>query len=174
MTPPTPFVRCCVFRAKTAGCAPTSVTRWWPPPKARFYLALAAEQAGDAKSAQDIYETLAPEAKGRQAWMQGLRARLAALKGGDQTPPAATGEQQIPPEQKQMIEGMVAQLAGRLAEKGGSPEEWARLIRAYSVLHESDKAKDALASARKALASNAPALGDIDQLAHELGLGGGS
>ena len=47
-----------------------------------------------------------------------------------------------------------------------SPEEWARLIRAYSVLHEPDKARDALASARKALGANA----DIDALARELGI----
>ena len=50
-----------------------------------------------------------------------------------------------------MIETMVQGLADRLAKQGGSAEEWGRLIRAYSVLHEQDKARDALASARKAL-----------------------
>ena len=40
------------------------------------------------------------------------------------------------------------------------------LIRAYSVLHETDKAKDALASARKALGQN----DEIDTIARELGL----
>ncbi len=51
-----------------------------------------------------------------------------------------------------MIEGMVSRLANRLASDGGTVDEWARLIRAYTVLHEADKAKSALASARKALA----------------------
>ena len=70
-----------------------------------------------------------------------------------------------------MIRGMVSGLAQRLAEKGGSGEEWARLVRAYTVLQEPDKAKTALADARKALASDATALANLDALAHELGLG---
>ena len=47
-----------------------------------------------------------------------------------------------------------------------------RLIRAYSVLHEPDKAKDALAAARKALAGDAAAASGLDGLARELGIGG--
>ena len=43
--------------------------------------------------------------------------------------------------------------------------------RAYSVLQEPEKAKTALADARKALAGDATALGSLDALAHELGLG---
>ena len=54
-----------------------------------------------------------------------------------------------------MIEGMVNKLATRLASNGGSVDEWSRLIRAYAVLHEADKAKAALADARKALAPDA-------------------
>ena len=96
--------------------------------------------------------------------MAGLRARLAALGGGEAAKPEETPA--FPADQRQMIEGMVKGLAERLADKGGSAEEWARLIRAYSVLHEPDKARDALASARKALGPNA----DIDTLARELRL----
>jgi hypothetical protein len=40
------------------------------------------------------------------------------------------------------------------------------------VLHEADKAKDALASARKALAGDAAASQQLDALARELGIGG--
>jgi cytochrome c-type biogenesis protein CcmH len=131
---------------------------------ARFYLALAAEQDGDSAKAKDMYEALLPEANGRAPWMFGLRARLAALKG--EPPPPEEQPAAISPDQQKMIEGMVSGLASRLAQNGGSPEEWGRLIRAYSVLHEPEKAKDALASARKALGQN----GDIDALARELGL----
>ena len=70
-----------------------------------------------------------------------------------------------------MIEGMVGRLAGRLATNGGSLDEWARLIRAYSVLHQADKAKAALADARKALAPDAGAVASLDALARDLGLG---
>ena len=70
-----------------------------------------------------------------------------------------------------MIEGMVSKLATRLASTGGGVDEWARLIRAYTVLHEADKAKAALVDARKALASDANAVASLDALAHDLGLG---
>jgi cytochrome c-type biogenesis protein CcmH len=136
-------------------------------PMAKFYLALAAEQDGKTDEAKKAYQALAPQAKGEAPWMLGLRARLAALDGGAAAAaPQAADAPAFSSDQRKMIEGMVQGLAGRLAQKGGSPEEWARLIRAYSVLQEPDKARDALASARKALGPNA----DIDALARELRL----
>ncbi len=137
-------------------------------PMAKFYSAMALEQDGKKDDALAVYKALAPQATGREPWMVGLHRRLAALTGGEA--PAAVPEAQadFPPEQRKMIEGMVQGLADRLSKQGGSAEEWARLIRAYSVLHEPDKARDALASARKALGANA----DIDTLAHELGIQG--
>ena len=74
-------------------------------------------------------------------------------------------------QQQAMIEGMVSRLANRLASNGGSVDEWSRLIRAYAVLHEADKAKAALADARKALAPDPNAVASLDALAHDLGLG---
>jgi cytochrome c-type biogenesis protein CcmH len=71
-----------------------------------------------------------------------------------------------------MINAMVARLAQRLATKGGDADEWMRLIRAYKVLNESDKAEGALADARKALASDASGQGKLTELAQELGLTG--
>ena len=56
-----------------------------------------------------------------------------------------------------MIRGMVERLATRLATSGGDADEWAA---PYSRLYgaaQPDKAKDALASARKALAGDAEA-----------------
>jgi len=141
-------------------------------PKARFYLALAAEQDGKTDEAKKAYEALAPLAKGEAPWMQGLRAHLAALNGGAAPAAAQAGAPQAAAApafsagQRKMIGAMVQGLADRLGKQGGSAEEWARLIRAYSVLQEPDKARDALASARKALGANA----DIDALARELRL----
>ena len=77
-----------------------------------------------------------------------------------------------PDPQQEMINAMVARLAQRLATKGGDAEEWMRLIRAYKVLNESDKAQGALADARKALASDAAGQGKLTELAQELGLTG--
>ena len=74
-------------------------------------------------------------------------------------------------DQQQMVRGMVEGLASRLAKSGGSAEEWARLIRAYTVLHETDKAKETLVAARTALAGDAKAGAGLDALARDLGLG---
>ncbi len=71
-----------------------------------------------------------------------------------------------------MIEGMVSRLAQRMAENGSDVEGWLRLIRAYSVLGQRDKALAAAASARTALAGNSGDLRRIGELARELGLEG--
>ncbi len=145
-------------------------------PQARFYLALGAEQDGKKDEAIREYEALIGQSPPGAHWLMIVKSRLAALKG--EPPPqtaAAADEANVsagaPDAQKAMIEGMVSRLANRLASSGGSVEEWARLIRAYTVLHEDGKAKAALADARKALSPDANAVASLDALAHDLGLG---
>jgi cytochrome c-type biogenesis protein CcmH len=135
-------------------------------PQARYYVALAAEQDGKKADAIRDYEQLAADSPPGAPWVAMVTARLAALKGEPPTDAAA-----IPEAQRPMIEGMVSKLATRLANTGGGVDEWSRLIRAYTVLHEADKAKAALASARKALAPDADAVASLDALARNLGLG---
>ena len=108
-------------------------------------------------------------------YVAAVRSRVAALKGEPeiQTPATAAAPALGSPEQKAMIEGMVSRLAQRLAAQGGGVDEWGRLIRAYTVLHQDDKARAALADAKKALAPDAGAVASLDALARELGLGAG-
>jgi cytochrome c-type biogenesis protein CcmH len=136
-------------------------------PQARYYVALAAEQDGKKADAIRDYEQLAADSPPDAPWLSLVKARLAALKGE----PAPATAAAIPEAQRPMIEGMVSKLATRLASNGGGVDEWSRLIRAYTVLHEADKAKAALASARKALAPDANAVASLDALARDLGLG---
>jgi cytochrome c-type biogenesis protein CcmH len=140
-------------------------------PKARFYLALAVEQDGETKKAIEQYQSLLDDAKPGAPYLRAVKSRLAKLKG--EPPPAAAtaGIEGMSADQQQMVRGMVEGLATRLAKNGGSAEEWARLIRAYTVLHETDKAKETLASARTALAGDAKAGAGLDALARDLGLG---
>jgi cytochrome c-type biogenesis protein CcmH len=144
-------------------------------PQARFYLALAAEQDGRKADAIRAYEALAADAPPNAPWLIAVNTRLAVLKGEPRPttsgPSAANPPALGSPEQQAMIEGMVSRLADRLATNGGSIDEWSRLIRAYTVLHQDDKAKAALLEARKALAPNAGAVASLDALAHDLGLG---
>ena len=138
-------------------------------PQARFYVALAAEQDGKKADAARDYESLLADSPPDAAWRSMVTARLAALKGG----PAPAEDAAIPEAQRPMIEGMVNRLATRLASNGGSIDEWTRLIRAYAVLHEADKAKAALADAHKALTSDSNAVASLDALARDLGLDSG-
>ena len=137
-------------------------------PQARYYVALAAEQDGKKADAIRDYEQLAADSPPGAPWVAMVTARLAALKG---EPAPATDAAAIPEAQRPMIEGMVSKLATRLASSGGGVDEWSRLIRAYTVLHEADKAKAALVDAHKALASDANAVASLDALARNLGLG---
>jgi cytochrome c-type biogenesis protein CcmH len=140
-------------------------------PQARFYLALAAEQDGRKADAIRDYESLIADAPPDAHWVDAVKTRLASLKGESPPQGGQDASAAVPESQKAMIEGMVSQLANRLASSGGSVDEWARLIRAYAVLHEADKAKAALADARKALAPDPNAVASLDALAHALGLG---
>lgn len=150
---------------------------------ARYYLGLAAEQDGDKAKAIDIWGKLLADAPAGANWTNSLRARMAALDPSA-VPPAETapampqGEAAaaiaaMPEQDRQAaIRGMVDNLAARLAKDGNDVEGWIRLVRAYSVLKETDKAREALANARKGLSADAAALSRIETLARELGLEG--
>ena len=57
-----------------------------------------------------------------------------------------------------MIRGMVDRLATRLKQNGDDVEGWLRLVRAYMVMGERDKAMSALSDARQAFANDAERL----------------
>ncbi|MDO9439604.1 MAG: c-type cytochrome biogenesis protein CcmI, partial [Beijerinckiaceae bacterium] len=147
-------------------------------PTARYFLALAREQAGDRQGALQGFTALSAETPADAPWQEDVRARIVALGG---TPPAG-----LPPEpdagaairgmpqaeQQAAIRGMVDSLAARLQQDGRDVEGWLRLTRAYTVLRERELAVAAIGDARKALADDKAAIGRIDDLAKELGLEG--
>ena len=71
-----------------------------------------------------------------------------------------------------MIRGMVARLADKLKEDGSDLEGWQRLLRAYMVLGDRDKANAAAGDAKKALASDPEKLRQIGDLIKSMGLEG--
>jgi cytochrome c-type biogenesis protein CcmH len=97
---------------------------------------------------------------------------VATAPPGPDASQVAAAAQMPPAERNEMIEGMVARLAQRMAENGSDVDGWLRLIRAYSVLGEREKALGAAANARAALAGNSDNLRRIGELAKELGLEG--
>ncbi len=68
------------------------------------------------------------------------------------------------------IGAMVAGLAARLKANPDDPAGWQRLIRAYAVLGDKDKARAALADARKAAAGRGDRLATLDAEQKALGL----
>jgi cytochrome c-type biogenesis protein CcmH len=71
-----------------------------------------------------------------------------------------------------MIRGMVDRLATRLKDNGNDVEGWLRLVRAYMVLGERDKAQAALADARQAVGNDATRLQLLNDGLKSLGLDG--
>ncbi|HEY5226265.1 MAG TPA: c-type cytochrome biogenesis protein CcmI [Methylovirgula sp.] len=143
-----------------------------PPLKALYFLGLAASQDGDKATAKTYWQkllALLPKASPERAE---LEAGIAALDR--KIPPRAAEAAAIagmsPAARQAAIHTMVDRLAARLAQKGQDVDGWLRLVRAYKVMNETDKAHAALATARHDLSGNAAAMTRIDALARELGL----
>ena len=155
-------------------------------PEPRFWLALAKEQDGQLAAALADYRELIAEAPADAEWRGAVeeRIRLLAAKLEGSEPKAsetssapgpsaediAAAEKLDPAARTQMIERMVTGLAERLKSDGNDLAGWQRLLRAYSVLGQKDKATGALAEARKALSGDAAALTALNDLARSLGL----
>ena len=114
-----------------------------------------------------------------------LRAFKEAMNGGATPAPAAPVAPAAPgptagdvaaasrmsaQDREAMIHTMVARLADRLKQNGDDVEGWQRLLRAYMVLGERDKAQAAAADARKALAGDPDKLHRLEDMIKSLGL----
>jgi cytochrome c-type biogenesis protein CcmH len=136
-------------------------------PKALFFMAQAAEQDGDRERARSYYAAILSSSPADAPWVKLVRGELARL--GGETAVAAMAS--LPAnEQQAAIKSMVEGLAERLDANGGTAEEWARLVRSYTVLGDRDKASASLGKARLALAKDQEALGRLDAIAHELAI----
>ena len=80
--------------------------------------------------------------------------------------------QMKPEDQNQMIRSMVTRLADKLKQDGSDVDGWQRLLRAYMVLGEKDRATAAAADARKALSSDPTKLRQLDEAIKQLGVEG--
>lgn len=144
--------------------------------KARYFLGLAAEQDGNKDAAAAIWRALLAEAPVGAPWVAFVREALARVTAA---PDAAAGPtttdvaaDMSEKERSDMVRGMVERLAERLHDNGADIEGWLRLVRAYVVLGERDKAKAAAADARRALAEHPDEIKRIDDLVKGLGLEG--
>lgn len=151
--------------------------------KARYFLGLAAEQDGRREDAAKIWRALIEGAPPGVQWISFVRESLMRVdpNAASVQPNAAPGPSaadvaaanEMSPEQRnEMVRGMVARLADRLKQEGSDVDGWARLLRAYMVLGEPDKARAAAGDARRALAGEPDKVRMIDELIKGLGLEG--
>ena len=155
--------------------------------KARYFLGLADEQDGNRDAAAAKWRAMLDGAPPDAPWANFVRTALARVTGAPVTGQGSAGQSTAsgpsagdvaaadtmdPAQRNEMIRGMVQRLADRLHSDGSDVEGWLRLVRAYTVLGDRDKAKGAAADAKRALAVNPDAVKQIDDLVKGLGLEG--
>jgi len=150
--------------------------------KARYFLGLADEQDGNRDGAAAKWRAMLDTAPRDAPWANFVRTALARVTGepaagsgpsvGPSAGDVASAETMNEAQRTEMIRGMVARLADRLHTDGNDVDGWLRLVRAYAVLGDRDKAKDAAADAKRALSGHPDAIKQIDDLVKGLGLEG--
>jgi cytochrome c-type biogenesis protein CcmH len=144
--------------------------------KASYFLGLAAEQDGRATEAASIWRAMLAKAPANAPWRPLVQAALLRV-GGSPVPAlsddaVAAAKDMKDTDRNAMIRGMVDRLATRLKQNGDDVEGWLRLVRAYMVLGDADKAKGALTDARQAVANDPERLRQLNEGLKNLGLDG--
>ena len=144
--------------------------------KASYFLGLAAEQDGRGSEAASIWRAMLAKAPPDAPWRPLVQAALARV-GGAPAPALsneamAAAKDMNEADRGAMIRGMVERLATRLKQNGDDVEGWLRLVRAYMVMGDRDKAKSALGDARQAVANDAERLRQLNEGLKNLGLDG--
>lgn len=166
-------------------------------PRARYFLAVQKDLAGNSKGAVESWLALLKDTPPGAPWEADLRRTIeqSAAKhridlAGRMPPAGATGpasagipgptpEQlasasSLPPaQQAAMVEQMVARLEGRLKANPKDEDGWIRLMRSRMALGDSKAAQAALRSGLAAFASDSAAAGRLRSAAAELGVPGG-
>jgi cytochrome c-type biogenesis protein CcmH len=144
--------------------------------KANYFLGLAAEQDGRTSDAASIWRAMLAKAPPEAPWRPLLQAALARTSGSGA--PAlpddaeAAAKDMNAADRGAMIRGMVDRLATRLKQNGDDVEGWLRLVRAYMVMGDQDRAKGAVTDARQAVANDAERLRQLNEGLKHLGLDG--
>ena len=154
-------------------------------PTARYYLGLYLWQVDRPDAAFRIWDKLLSDGPADAPWTLLIRAQIEELAwraGVRYTLPPAEGQpgptadqveaaQDMSQEDRiKMIRGMVTRLSERLTSEGGTAQEWARLIGAYGVLGETDKARTVWQEAQQVFAEQPEELAQIRANAEQAGV----
>jgi len=128
---------------------------------ARYYSGLMFAQVGRTDRTFALWRPLLEDSAPDAPWVTPIRARIEAVAEaagiryalpaagpGPSAGDVAASADMTPEARQAMIEGMVGQLADRLATDGGPAADWARLITSLAVLGQEERARAILAEAR--------------------------
>lgn len=145
-------------------------------PKANYFLGLAAEQDGRQADAAAIWRGMLEKAPAEAPWRPLVQAALVRVGGPDMpvlsNDTMSAAKDMSEGDRSAMIRGMVDRLAERLKQNGDDVEGWLRLVRAYTVMGDRDKAKSALSDARQAVAGDAERLRQLNEGLKNMGFDG--
>ncbi len=151
---------------------------------ARYFLGLMFAQTGRPDATFRLWRGLLEDSNPDDPWVPAIRGtieELADVAGVRYTLPPVAGSRgptaadmanaadMTPEERQQMIGGMVEGLAARLANQGGSAEEWARLIGALGTLGQAERARAIWAEARSVFADQPGGLAQVEAAARAQG-----
>jgi cytochrome c-type biogenesis protein CcmH len=164
--------------------------------RARFYLALAKAQGGDARGAIEDWLAALRDAPPNSQWAPRMRseaeaaARRAGVNIAGRLPPptidrtvgaqapaldpevVARAQQASPEAREQMIADMVDGLEQRLAQNPHDADGWVRLMRSRMVLGQGDRARAALQNGLRAFRDDQAAQRGLRAAAAELNVPG--
>lgn len=154
-------------------------------PTALYYWGLMMSQTGRPDQAFRIWDGLLRQGPPDAPWIPPIQAQIdeMALRAGiryTQPPPGGlsgpstddmnAAAELSPSERLEMIEGMVAGLADRLANEGGPAPEWARLITSLGVLGRLQEARAVYDNALEAFAADPGGLDQIRRAGQQAGV----
>lgn len=155
---------------------------------ARYYAGLMYAQTGRPDITFDYWRPLLENSAPDDPWVAPIRAQIEeiALRAGvEYQPPAAPSAPALrgpsaedmeaaadmtPEERMEMIRGMVENLGERLANEGGSAEEWAQLINALGMLGETERATAIWGEAQQVFAQHPERLATVRAAAERIGV----
>lgn len=149
---------------------------------ARYYKGLASAQIGRPDRTFRIWRDLLESSPPDAPWMEPIRNQIDSIAqraGMPNSPPPPAGPDpddianaadMSDAQRQQVIEGMVASLSDRLATAGGPPSDWARLIVAYGVLGQRDRASAIWQEAQQVFGGTEEAIAPIREAAERAGV----
>ena len=150
--------------------------------RARFYDALAHEQAGDQAGALDRWIALLEASPADAGWREDVKTRIINLgkaTGRDVTAavslpkldPATPQKPLAADEKNAMVAGMIAKLATKLEANPKDRDGWAMMIRSLAVTGDKKGAEDALNKATSIFKGDQSTIDGLNSIAAAAGVG---